>query len=110
MEDLSDQSKLFVGGVSWETTEETLTEHFSRYGTVVGSVIAKDRATGSPRGFAFVSFSDPAAVDLALQDSHDILGRTVSSFLASLIFCSIFYLFFGNIFYLFFCLALVICC
>lgn len=77
MEDFSDQSKLFVGGISWETSEETLTEHFSRYGAVVGCVIARDRLSGNPRGFAFVSFSDPAAVELALQDSHDILGRTV---------------------------------
>ncbi|KAM7518439.1 hypothetical protein LguiB_017401 [Lonicera macranthoides] len=76
MED-SDQSKLFVGGICWETTDEALKEHFGKYGTVVGSVIAKDRNTGSPRGFAFVSFSDPSAVDEALLDSHNILGRTV---------------------------------
>ncbi|KAK3004043.1 hypothetical protein RJ639_018355 [Escallonia herrerae] len=76
MED-SDQNKLFVGGISWETTDENLRSHFGKYGTVVGSVIAKDRNTGSPRGFAFVSFSDPSAVDKALQDTHNILGRTV---------------------------------
>lgn len=77
MED-SDQCKLFVGGISWETTEDLLREHFGRYGTVVGSVIAKDKYTGSPRGFAFVSFSDASAVDNALKvAAHNILGRTV---------------------------------
>nr|GMD80783.1 RNA-binding protein 1 [Ipomoea batatas]GMD99483.1 RNA-binding protein 1 [Ipomoea batatas]GME00284.1 RNA-binding protein 1 [Ipomoea batatas]GME19519.1 RNA-binding protein 1 [Ipomoea batatas] len=76
MED-SDRNKLFLGGVSWETTDDTLRHHFSKYGTVVSSVIAKDRNTGNPRGFAFVSFSDPSAVDTALQDTHEILGRTV---------------------------------
>nr|XP_027093066.1 RNA-binding protein 1-like [Coffea arabica] len=77
MEDSSDQCKLFVGGVSWEATEDVLREHFAKYGTVLSSVIAKDRLTGTSRGFAFVSFSDAAAVDLALQDSHEIRGRTV---------------------------------
>uniref|UniRef100_A0A5B7BKL7 RRM domain-containing protein n=1 Tax=Davidia involucrata TaxID=16924 RepID=A0A5B7BKL7_DAVIN len=73
----SDRSKLFVGGISRETSEDTLREHFSKYGDVVASVIAKDRYTGSPRGFAFVSFSDPSAFQKALQDSHVILERTV---------------------------------
>lgn len=76
MEDC-DQSKVFVGGISWETTEDVLRDHFRNYGTVVGSVIAKDRTTGSPRGFAFVSFSDASALDKVLLDTHTILGRTV---------------------------------
>ncbi|KAK9075062.1 hypothetical protein SSX86_003381 [Deinandra increscens subsp. villosa] len=76
MEDC-DQSKVFVGGISWETTEDVLRDHFGNYGTVVGSVIAKDRVTGSPRGFAFVSFADASALDRVLVDTHNILGRTV---------------------------------
>ncbi|OIT29822.1 PREDICTED: RNA-binding protein 1 [Nicotiana attenuata] len=76
MEDL-DKNKLFCGGIPRETTEQMLKEHFSKYGTVVSSVIAKDRETGRPRGFAFVSFSDSSAVDKALQDTHEILGRMV---------------------------------
>lgn len=75
--DESEQSKLFVGGISWETSNNTLKEHFGKYGTVVGCVIAKDRNTGSPRGFAFVSFADPSSVDGALLDTHNIHGRTV---------------------------------
>lgn len=76
MEDL-DKNKLFCGGIPRDTTEQMLKEHFSKYGTVVSSVIAKDRETGRPRGFAFVSFSDSSAVDKALQDTHEILGRMV---------------------------------
>lgn len=79
MEDPSDQKKLFVGGVSWETTEESLKEHFGKYGTVLASAIAKDRVTRSSRGFAFITFSDASGVELALQDSHEIGGRTVRS-------------------------------
>ncbi|XP_022721155.1 RNA-binding protein 1-like [Durio zibethinus] len=73
----SDQGKLFVGGISRETTEATLKDHFSKYGNVVSSVVAKDRNTKSPRGFGFVLFSEPSSADKALQDTHVILGRTV---------------------------------
>lgn len=73
----SDQGKLFVGGISRETTEATLKDHFSKYGNVVNSVVAKDRNTKIPRGFGFVLFSEPFSADKALQDTHVILGRTV---------------------------------
>ncbi|KAK8512402.1 hypothetical protein V6N13_083052 [Hibiscus sabdariffa] len=73
----SDKSKLFVGGISRETSEVILRDHFGKYGTVLSSVVAKDRNTKSPRGFAFVLFSDSSSADKALQDTHVILGRTV---------------------------------
>ncbi|KAL6572560.1 hypothetical protein OROMI_013518 [Orobanche minor] len=76
MED-TEQSKLFVGGISWVTTEDILKDHFDKYGTVLSSVIAKDRNSGQPRGFAFVTFSESSAVERALQESHQILSRTV---------------------------------
>ncbi|PWA40861.1 RNA-binding protein 1 [Artemisia annua] len=62
---------------SWETTEDMLKDHFRSYGNVVGSVIAKDRMTGNPRGFAFVSFSDASALNKVVADTHTILGRMV---------------------------------
>ncbi|KAL6215373.1 hypothetical protein ACLB2K_014804 [Fragaria x ananassa] len=73
----SDQAKLFLGGISPETTEATLQDYFGQYGAVLGSTVAKDRSTGIPRGFGFVWFSDPSSADKALQDSHVILGRKV---------------------------------
>ncbi|XP_068310995.1 RNA-binding protein 1-like [Pyrus communis] len=73
----SDQAKLFVGGISRETNEETLRAHFRSYGTVLGSVIARDRSNHNPRGFGFVWFSDISSADKALEDPHVILGRTV---------------------------------
>ncbi|XP_022768606.1 RNA-binding protein 1-like [Durio zibethinus] len=73
----SDQGKLFVGGISRETSELILNDHFSKYGTVFSSVIARDRNTKIPRGFGFVLFSEPSSADKALQDTHVILGRTV---------------------------------
>ncbi|WOK97168.1 heterogeneous nuclear ribonucleoprotein 1 [Canna indica] len=73
----SDEGKLFVGGVSWETTEERLKEHFGGYGEVLDAVIMRDKATGRPRGFGFVAFADPSILDRILQDKHTIDGRNV---------------------------------
>ncbi|CAN4101772.1 unnamed protein product [Withania somnifera] len=71
------QNKLFCGGFRRDTTEQKLKEHFSKYGYVLSSVIAKDPYTATPRRFAFVSFSDPFAVEKALQDTHESLGQMV---------------------------------
>lgn len=76
MED-AEQNKLFVGGISWDATEDVLKEHFAQYGVVLGSVIARDRISGNPRGFAFVTFSESSSVDRALEEQHQILSRTV---------------------------------
>eukprot|EP00250_Pteridium_aquilinum_P011277 c19959_g1_i1 orf=517-1914(-) len=73
----SEQGKIFVGGISWETSEEKLKEHFSSFGSVVDTVIVKDRATGLARGFGFVAFADPAVVDSVLVEKHIIDGRVV---------------------------------
>ncbi|KAL6888221.1 hypothetical protein ACP4OV_009247 [Aristida adscensionis] len=69
--------KVFVGGVAWETTEETFSKHFEKYGAITDSVIMKDKHTKTPRGFGFVTFSDPSVIDKVLEDEHVIDGRTV---------------------------------
>lgn len=70
--------KLFVGGIPRETTDVILRDHFSKYGDVSSSVVAKDRLTGDPRGFGFVTFADPSLVVETLRDQHFISGRAVS--------------------------------
>ncbi|CAA0825708.1 Heterogeneous nuclear ribonucleoprotein 1 [Striga hermonthica] len=75
----SDQGKLFIGGISWETTEEKLKEYFHGYGEVVQAVVMRDKISGKPRGFGFVVFSDPDILDRVLQDRHVIDGRTVEA-------------------------------
>ncbi|KAL6140727.1 hypothetical protein ACLB2K_059023 [Fragaria x ananassa] len=69
--------KLFVGGVSWETTEDTFTNYFSKYGEIADSVIMLDKHTGRPRGFGFITFADPVAADAVLEEEHIIDGRVV---------------------------------
>ena len=76
----SDEGKLFIGGIAWDTSEETLTEYFTQYGQVTQAVIMREKPTGRPRGFGFVVFSDPSVLDRVLQDRHTIDGRTVSPF------------------------------
>eukprot|EP00250_Pteridium_aquilinum_P026401 c32955_g1_i1 orf=624-2051(-) len=75
----SDVGKLFIGGISWETTEDKLKSYFRAYGEVVEAVIMKDRATGRARGFGFVVFADPVVADRVVQDKHNIDGRQVEA-------------------------------
>ena len=73
----SNQGKLFIGGISWETTEEKLKEYFENYGDVVQTVVMRDKTTSRPRGFGFVVFADPSILDRVLQDKHTIDAKTV---------------------------------
>lgn len=75
----SDHVKIFVGGLSWQTTEESLRWHFETYGEVVSVEVMRDRHTGDPRGFAFVVFADPSTVDLVMadKDKHEINHKFV---------------------------------
>ncbi|MCO5602057.1 hypothetical protein L7F22_056184 [Adiantum nelumboides] len=75
----SDQGKLFIGGISWETTEEKLKNYFSTFGEVIEAVIMKDRATGRARGFGFIVFADPMVADLIVLEKHSIDGRMVEA-------------------------------
>lgn len=75
----TDQGKLFIGGISWDTNEDRLKEYFGAYGNVVEAVIMKDRTTGRARGFGFVVFADPAVAERVVKEKHMIDGRTVSS-------------------------------
>ncbi|CAL0307365.1 unnamed protein product [Lupinus luteus] len=75
----SDLGKLFIGGISWDTDDESLREYFGKYGEVIEAVIMRDRATGRARGFGFVVFADPAVAERVVTDKHIIDGRTVEA-------------------------------
>ncbi|KAL1453941.1 hypothetical protein WDU94_010242 [Cyamophila willieti] len=73
-----EQGKLFVGGLSWETTQESLQRYFSRYGEVIDCVVMKNNETGRSRGFGFVTFADPNNVTAVIQNCpHQLDGRTI---------------------------------
>eukprot|EP00611_Tribonema_gayanum_P019239 TRINITY_DN3285_c0_g1_i3.p1 TRINITY_DN3285_c0_g1~~TRINITY_DN3285_c0_g1_i3.p1 ORF type:complete len:330 (+),score=99.60 TRINITY_DN3285_c0_g1_i3:118-1107(+) len=70
--------KLFVGGISWQTSEESLSYHFSKFGALADVALMKDKYTGQPRGFGFIKFEDPSVLDAVLaQPEHNIDGRVV---------------------------------
>nr|KYP60776.1 RNA-binding protein Musashi isogeny 2 [Cajanus cajan] len=75
----SDQGKLFIGGISWDTTEDKLKDHFGNYGDVLSTSVMREKNTGKPRGFGFVVFADPSILDRVLEDKHVIDGRTVDA-------------------------------
>lgn len=71
--------KLYVGGLSYQTTDETLGTAFSQAGTVVSAVVIKDRFSGQSKGFGFVEMdSDESANQaIALFDGKELDGRTI---------------------------------
>ncbi|KAL3824460.1 hypothetical protein ACJIZ3_020489 [Penstemon smallii] len=73
----SSAGKLFVGGIAWETSEESFSRYFRKYGEITDSVIMMDKISGRPRGFGFVTFADPEVADKVLQEDHVIDGRAV---------------------------------
>lgn len=72
-------NKLFVGGLSWDTNDQSLNEAFARLGTVTEAKVITDRDTGRSRGFGFVTFesSDSAAKAIAELDGTELDGRTI---------------------------------
>jgi len=56
---MSDEGKLFVGGLSFDTNEQSLEDVFSKYGQISEVVVIKDRETQRSRGFGFVTFENP---------------------------------------------------
>lgn len=62
--------KIYVGNLPFSTTSESLSEVFTRFGSVDSSKIIMDRETGRSKGFGFVEMSDPTAADSAIAQLH----------------------------------------
>ena len=71
--------KLFVGGLSWDTTDDTLRLEFEKHGEVTEAKVVTDRETGRSRGFGFVTFTDEEAAESALNALNGTMfeGRTI---------------------------------
>jgi RNA-binding protein Musashi len=70
-------SKIFVGGVSQEATEQDFKQFFTQFGRVIDATLMIDKDTGRPRGFGFVTFDSEAAVENALSRPLEILGKPI---------------------------------
>ena len=73
-------SKLYVGNMSFKTTEADLRAAFSQFGTVTDVFIANDRETGRPRGFAFVTMGTAEESKAAIEKMNgvDLDGRQLT--------------------------------
>ncbi|MGB8224998.1 MAG: RNA-binding protein [Polyangiales bacterium] len=71
--------KLFVGGLSWNTTNSELQEAFEACGAVTEAKVVTDRETGRSRGFGFVTFEDEQSATRAVSelDGSTLDGRTI---------------------------------
>ncbi len=72
--------KLYVGNLSFHTTEDQLRSLFAPYGQIDSVSLVTDRDTGQSRGFCFVEIADDAAADRAIAElnGRDVDGRTLN--------------------------------
>jgi cold-inducible RNA-binding protein len=71
--------KLFVGGLSWDTTDEGLRQAFATYGEITEAKVITDRDTGRSRGFGFVTFAqnEDATSAISKMDGTNLDGKTI---------------------------------
>jgi len=73
-------TNIFVGNLSYQTTQDDLQAAFAQYGSVERVSIVTDRDTGQPRGFAFVEMTDTSAAETAISQLNgaDLNGRAMN--------------------------------
>ena len=66
--------------MSWNTTDDSLREAFSKFGEITDAVVINDRDTGRSRGFGFVTFSEDSDAEKAMAEMNgtDLDGRTIN--------------------------------
>ncbi|CAF0783239.1 unnamed protein product [Brachionus calyciflorus] len=73
------QAKIFIGGLSWNTTKEMLANEFMKYGEIIDSIVMRNPETGASRGYGFITFKDLQSAEMALNSGvqHTIDGKIV---------------------------------
>ncbi|XP_038694175.1 RNA-binding protein 24-A-like isoform X2 [Tripterygium wilfordii] len=78
-------TKVFVGGLAWETEKETMKNYFEQFGEILEAVVITDKATGRSKGYGFVTFREAEAAMRACVDAAPVIdGRRANCNLASL--------------------------
>merc|ERR1719435_637028 len=69
---------MFIGGLSWQTTPESVREYFSQFGDVAEVMVMKDPATRRSRGFGFITFTQAGSVSKVLSyPAHQLDGKLI---------------------------------
>ncbi|GLD47017.1 RNA-binding protein Musashi homolog 2 isoform X1, partial [Lates japonicus] len=72
-----DPGKMFIGGLSWQTSPDSLRDYFSKFGEIRECMVMRDPTTKRSRGFGFATFTDAASVDKVLaQQHHELDSKT----------------------------------
>ena len=72
--------KIYVGGLSFEVTDEDLNQAFAAFGQVASATVVKDKFSGKSRGFGFVEMPDKTEAQAAIDglNGKDLKGKTVT--------------------------------
>jgi RNA recognition motif. (a.k.a. RRM, RBD, or RNP domain) len=72
-------TKLFLGKLSYDTTDDSLRERFAQFGTVISATVIRDRDTNQSKGFGFVEMESAEAAQAAINalDGKELDGRTI---------------------------------
>ncbi|RQM05577.1 hypothetical protein DH86_00001615 [Scytalidium sp. 3C] len=74
---IKEDGKMFIGGLNWETTDQSLKEYFSQFGDVLECTVMRDGASGRSRGFGFLTFKDPRTVNIVMVKEHYLDGKII---------------------------------
>ncbi|XP_071213795.1 RNA-binding protein Musashi homolog 2-like isoform X12 [Salvelinus alpinus] len=73
-----DPGKMFIGGLSWQTSPDSLRDYFTKFGEIRECMVMRDPTTKRSRGFGFVTYVDAASVDNVLaQQHHELDSKTI---------------------------------
>ncbi|KAJ0257607.1 RRM domain-containing protein [Hirschfeldia incana] len=77
-------TKVFVGGLAWETPTEEMRRYFDQFGEILEAVIIMDKTTGKSKGYGFVTFREPDSATRAVADPNPVIdGRKANCNIAS---------------------------
>jgi len=76
---MAEITKIYVGNLSWGTTNESLAAAFKPFGEVLSAIVMMDKMTGRSRGFGFVEMSNKAEAEMAISklNESDLDGRNI---------------------------------
>ncbi|XP_002979581.2 RNA-binding protein 24-A isoform X1 [Selaginella moellendorffii] len=78
-------TKIFVGGLAWETQRDTMRQYFEQFGEILEAVVITDKNTGRSKGYGFVTFKDPESARRACENPTPVIdGRRANCNLAAL--------------------------